>query len=137
MTAGNPQPVKLSASRFKLVLEESPPYARTAHEGPLGALAEAAAMMDREGDGRLFRLWRIRVGLSIYEVSLGWGVLPSFVCELERGRRRFPSPADAHAALQQLFQWACEKHSHGELSRAGRRPPIRSIGDAPRDGDGE
>lgn len=50
----------LSPWRFRLVLEECPPPARTTHEGPVSALVEAGAREDRERDGRLFRAWRTR-----------------------------------------------------------------------------
>lgn len=115
----------LSPWRFRLTLEECPPYPRTAHEGPIGALVESGAREARERDGRLFRDWRVTLGLGLQEVAAGWGVSAVVLGELERGERRFPSPADAWGAQQQLFTWACERHGYSRLGSPAWRTRAR------------
>ena len=114
----------LSPWRFRLLLEPCPPHVRTAHDGPLCALAQSAAREACERDGRIFRDWRVRLGLGLAEVAAGWGVSAVELGELERGLRRFPCPADTWAALQQLFSWACERHTYGELGKPRARPEV-------------
>nr|WP_255666373.1 helix-turn-helix transcriptional regulator [Myxococcus sp. AS-1-15] len=82
---------------------------------PVASLAEAKARRERESDGQVFRALRVELRLSLREIAAGWGVSPAMLGELERGRRRFASPADLFAALQQLWQWACERHTYATL----------------------
>lgn len=63
----------------------------------------------RVEQGAAFQAVRVLYGLTLREVADGWRVPHVEVGELERGLRHFASPADMHAALQQLWCWANEK----------------------------
>lgn len=67
-------------------------------------------------EGRAFRAVRVRYGLTLREVAIGWGIGDVEAGELERGVRRFRTPADLNAALSQLWLWAMEK-SKGAIGR--------------------
>lgn len=67
-------------------------------------------------EGRAFRAVRVRYGLTLRELAAGWRVPDVEVGELERGLRRFATPADLSAALSQLWLWAMEK-SKGTIGR--------------------
>lgn len=60
--------------------------------------------------GRAFRAIRIAYGLTLREVADGWSIPHVEMGDLERGKRRFTSPADLHAALCQLWLWAVAKN---------------------------
>jgi len=72
------------------------------------------ATADRHAAG--FRSARVEFGLTLREVSQAWGVSAVEIGELERGQRRFLSPADFYAAMQQLFCWASERYHYAALS---------------------
>ncbi|NTX07020.1 helix-turn-helix transcriptional regulator [Myxococcus sp. CA040A] len=86
-----------------------------AGKGHAAELRAARARAERERHGQVFRACRVELGLSLRDVATGWGVNATVLGELERGKRRFPAPADLFAALQQLFTWACERHGYGRL----------------------
>lgn|GEM_PF-3262219 len=100
--------------RYRLLLETCPPMP-PAGTGPFDDLSATQARIERETHGQMFRAFRVEVGLSLRDVATGWGVEQTVLGELERGERRFPSPADLFAALQQLFAWACERHGYAKL----------------------
>lgn len=71
-----------------------------------------------------FRSARVEFRLGLSEVAQGWGLELGEVLDLEQGMRRFLSPADFWAALQQLFCWGCERHAYvGMGSGHGQAPP--------------
>lgn len=74
---------------------------RTAEVMPSSATVE---------EGRAFRAVRVRYCLTLREVAAGWRVSDVEVGGLERGKRRFQTPADFGAALSQLWLWAVEKN---------------------------
>ncbi|WP_163869620.1 helix-turn-helix domain-containing protein [Myxococcus eversor] len=110
----------LGGWRYRLLLETCPPMP-PAGTGPIDELRATQARIERETHGKVFRAFRVEVGLSLRDVATGWGVEETVLGELERGKRRFPSPADLYAALQQLFTWACERHGYGSLGTPGWR----------------
>lgn len=82
----------------------------TAHDDPLGSLVESGKREMNERHGAAFRVLRLECGLSLGDVARAWGVSVVEVSELERGLRRFPSPVDLWAALQQLWCWGSERN---------------------------
>ena len=66
--------------------------------------------------GECFRGARVTYGLTLRDVAAGWRISEVEVGELERGLRRFRTPADLSAALSQLWLWGMEK-SKGAIGR--------------------
>lgn len=98
----------LSVPRFRWRTVPCSAAPATAHDDPLGSLVESGKRETNGRHGAAFRALRAECGLSLGDVARGWGVSVVEVSELERGLRRFPSPADLWAALQQLWCWGTE-----------------------------
>lgn len=109
----------LSRHRFTWRTCASAAVPATAHEGPLGALAEAARREGAQRDGRIFRGTRTRLQLGLQEVADGWSASAVEVGELERGARQFPETDDLNAALQQLWLWHVERRGQRAASSTG------------------
>lgn len=92
------------------------PITRAEHLGGQPDVATATA--DRHAAA--FHAARIEFRLGLGDVAQGWGLELGEVVDLEQGQRRFLSPADFWAALQQLFCWGCERHTYSGM---GQAPP--------------
>lgn len=84
--------------------------ALTAPERLVGGLVADALVHQAVRHGAAFRAMRTECGLGLRETVAGWGISAVEMSALERGERRFVSPADLKAALDQLWLWGVERN---------------------------